>query len=74
MTARQKLFEYFQQEHDIVLLDSDFNEVVEIMKPDIIAEHEAGMPTSEHPDIFAFGAYLTGHDIETVKQMYKDWK
>ena len=25
-------------------------------------------------DIFAFGAYLTGHDVETIKQMYKDWK
>lgn len=55
MTARQRLFNYFQQEHDIMLLDSDFNEVVEIMKPDIIASHEAGQWDNEI-DI----AYLTG--------------
>lgn len=28
----------------------------------------------KEPEIITFGAYLTGHDIDTVIQMYNDWK
>lgn len=30
---RQRLFDYFSNEHDLSLLDSDFNEIIEIMFP-----------------------------------------
>jgi hypothetical protein len=28
---------------------------------------------SDSGDIFAFAVYLTGHDEDTIKQMYRDW-
>jgi hypothetical protein len=30
--------------------------------------------TEKEPDIIKFGAYLTGHDEETIIQMFKDWR
>ncbi len=36
--AKQRLFNYFAEEHDIQLMDSDFNEIYEYMKPERIAQ------------------------------------
>jgi hypothetical protein len=40
-----------------------------IVTPDLIQEY-----ADQECDIIAFGMYLSGHDRETVEQIYKDWK
>lgn len=32
------------------------------------------MPEYDNNDLINFAIYLTGHDKETIEQMYKDWK
>jgi len=49
---RQRLFDYFKQEHDVMLLDSDYNEIENIIQPiqpltDDMIEEEA---LDKYPD------------------------
>jgi len=39
--TKQKLFDYFDHEHRITLMSSDFNEIEEIIKPEFEAHEQA---------------------------------
>jgi hypothetical protein len=38
-----------------------------------MGERQSNIPDVSGSVLFDFAAYLTGHDIDTVKQMYDDW-
>jgi hypothetical protein len=50
-----------------------FYEMLELAAtPDAVDKNDL-LPDVSGSVLFDFAAYLTGHDIDTVKQMYDDW-
>lgn len=56
---------------DLEKLDKKVDEVLEKETPESMKEF---LEESRNKEMFEFASYLTGHDIETIKQMYEDWR
>jgi hypothetical protein len=51
--AKQRLFDYFAQEHEINLMSSDFNEIEEYMRPEVQQTiHEFSTYMDENHGVF----------------------
>jgi hypothetical protein len=68
----QKIFDYFKDQHDLLLLDSEVNDIIHLIIPQEYPRKIEEEPMSK--EAIDFGEYLVGHDRETIKQMYQKWK